>query len=120
MVHNANMQVGDRFSQSSTNIHLLEIHSGTIGWAAGIIVLLAAFTFGLRWHYRRKYKKRFLRRQEGSQVGVHRELLALTHEDGRGRRCECCRTHTRDDVEAGTGNTVSSKCSGSSTAKIRI
>jgi len=42
MVLDANTQVGDRYS--STNIHLLEFHSTTIGWAAGFIVLLIALT----------------------------------------------------------------------------
>lgn len=115
MVLDANTQVGDRYS--STNIHLLEFHSTTIGWAAGFIVLLIALTLGLRWHCRRKYRKRYVKRQEESLKGSPRELLAITHEDTRGRRCECCRTHV--DVEAGTGSTGSGKCSSSNT-KIRI
>jgi hypothetical protein len=92
MVLDANTQVGDRYSESETNIHVFEFHSKTAAWGLGLIIFIALMAGGLWWFCRRKFAAK--RERDTRQL-----VMAY-------RKCTCEHKPsilTRDDAEVGVG-----------------
>jgi hypothetical protein len=83
MVLDANTQVGDRFSDSKTDVHLFEFHSKTAGFGLLALAITLAGVALLAWYFRRQYKKRLFRGHQqlainyrGCRCGTASSLLA--------------------------------------------
>lgn len=83
MVLDVNTQVGDKFSESKTDVHLFEFHSKTAGFGLLVLALLVGASVVLMWMCRKHYRKVLTRRHQRlaldyrqCRCGTARSLLA--------------------------------------------